>query len=353
MDIMIGIEDSILESDIAKLAEAGATEFFCGIMPTEWVSVYDYQISLNKREYQQNQILSFEKLAAVIERAHEAGKKVAVAMNAHYYIDRQVSLIESYLKKFREIKVDALIAASIPLLLLIRKSDIDIPIYISGEAAVYNSRAFGLFGKYGIKRIIFPRDMTISEMETVIKNTKGRGLEYEAFVMSEKCPFSAGYCRTTHGYVTVNFCIQSWKKVLYMRFPPGSEDELSQDREYLPDSAVPKPSLRQVSQWNHNAAQYKEFAECHFYQSSSPSMNYWGGCGLCSISRLKEIGITSLKIVSRGTKVDSKILRLKALKRALMDGTPDAEFPMKIKNTREICDLGYACYYREMRGKNG
>lgn len=205
MDIMVGIENSIQEKDIEKLAGAGATEFFCGIMPADWVSLYNYAISLNKREFKEHQFKSFEKLAETTRKIHQLKKKIAVAFNAHYYTKEQFPLLEKYLRSLEEIKVDALIAGTMPLLLLIKNMNLKLDIYMSGEAAAYSSKAVGFFRKYGVKRIIFPRDLSIAEISRIINNNSGSGLEYEAFAMSERCVTSSGYCRTTHGYSTVNF----------------------------------------------------------------------------------------------------------------------------------------------------
>jgi len=353
MEIMIGIEDSAKESDIERLAEAGATEFFCGIMPRDWVSIYNYQISLNKREWQANQFHSFDKLSAATKKIHLLKRKIVVAFNAHYYTREQIALIKKYLDNLKDIGVDALIVGNIPLLLLVRDLGINIPIYISGEAGAYNYRALQFYKKYNVKRILFPRDMSTDEMSRIIKKGAAFNLEYEAFAMSERCVFSAGYCRTSHGYSNSNFCNQGWKKDLYLRLPGDYLNKLGDGRMKSVDEVIPKPSLKIVKNWYNNAAMYRAFTDCNFFPSSTMILTFWGGCGLCSVSKLKEIGITSLKIVSRGSKLDSKLSRLKIINQVLQNEIADAEFPIKIKNTRELCDLGYACYYRETRGKNG
>jgi len=353
MEIMIGIEDSIDDKGIEKLSEAGATEFFCGIMPKEWVATYDYQISLNKREWKPNQFHSFEKLSVATKKVHSLQKKIAVAFNAHYYIYEQLPFIEKYLGNLNEIGVDALIIGNIPLLLFVKDMGLNIPIYISGEAGVYNCRSLNYFKRYNVKRILFPRDMSTDEMSSIIKKSAGYNMEYEAFAMSERCVFSAGYCRTSHGYSASNFCHQGWAKELYLRLPDDYLNQLDSGSVESIDEVIPKPSLKLVKNWNSNVSQYRFFTNCHFHPASTSALNLWGGCGLCAVSKLKQIGITSLKIVSRGTSLDSKISRLKIIGQVLKNETLNTEFPIKIKNTRELCDLGYACYYRETRGRNG
>lgn len=352
MDIMIGIdEDSYGEKEIETLAESGATEFFCGIMPDEWVSLYGYQISLNKREWMRNQFLSFEKLAVAIQRAHKTGIKVAVAMNAHCYTDKQLPLVESYLKILQELKPNAVIVGNLPLLLLIKKLDLDIPVYISGEYPIYSARAVESLVKYGIKRVLFPRDMSITEMKKIIDNTKEYGIEYEAFLLSEKCVLSTGYCRATHGYLPVNFCHQRWGKSLYLRVPPDKEAELLKPEPGGLPAKIPAPALDLVINWNTNSALYKAFTDANFYPSATQTSSCWGGCGLCAVRALQAAGITSFKVVSRGTSFVSKISKLKMISKVLK-GIPIEEIK-KIKDTPEICEIGYNCYYREAGRLNG
>lgn len=353
MEIMIGIEESIRETGIDKLVEAGATEFFCGIIPRDWSSVYDYQISLNKREWGPNQFHGFGTLAVAARKVHSLKKKIAVTFNTHYYTREQVPLIEKYLGNLQDIGVDALIVGNIPFLLMLRSMGITIPVYISGEMGVYNYRSLMLCQKFGVKRILFPRDMSTDEMAGIIKKSAGLGLEFEAFAMSERCVFSAGYCRTSHGYSNINFCNQGWKKELNLRLPENYSDMIDAAGPGSVDGIIPKPTLKLVKDWNINTSQYRAFTNCHFYPAFASKMTFWGGCGLCSVTKLRDIGITSLKIVSRGTKLDTKLMRIKIVCDVLKNGTAGADFPMKIKDTRELCELGYACYYRETRGKNG
>lgn len=353
MDIMIGIEDSAKEMDIQKLAEAGATEYFCGIIPPDWASTYNYQISLNKREWKPNQFHSFEKLAATARKIHSLKRKIAVTFNAHYYTAAQVPLIEKYLFNLKEIGVDALIIGNMPILLLTKSLGIKIPVYISGELGVYNRQALKFFKKYNVKRILFPRDVSTAEMSRVIQSGAGLGLEYEAFAMSERCVFSAGYCRTSHGYSQSNFCNQQWNKSLYMRLPLDFSEQVASDKEKSAMELIPRPTLKLMKDWNANSALYRSFTNCSSYPTSTSAFSFWGGCGLCAVSKLREIGITSLKIVSRGTSLKSKLMRLNVMRQVLQSEKEDKEFIKKLKNTREICDIGYDCYYREMRGKNG
>ena len=170
--IAVGIEEKTTEGDIEKLAQTGADEFFCGIVPSDWANTYGYEVALNKRYSPAQQFSSFEKLERIIKKIHSLGKKVFVTFNSHYYTREQLPYLEKYLYQTRQLDVDAIIVTNMALLLVIKYLKLDFNIHIGGDAGSYSSRAALFFKKLGVTRIKFPRDMSINEMKSVIERTK-------------------------------------------------------------------------------------------------------------------------------------------------------------------------------------
>lgn len=349
MNIMIGIEDFTTEEDIDKLVSAGATEFFCGIIPREWSEKYGYQVSLNRREWSPNQFHSFEKLAVITKRVRHFQKKVAVAFNAPDYYSGQVVFLKKYFEILKEIGINALIVSETVLLLLLREMDLGFDIYISGTAGCYNRCAVEFYKKLGAKRIIFPRDTTLNEMEKIITQTRSFGMEYEAFIMGERCPFTESYCRTTHGFADTLFCHHLWQKNIFHRLPFDFYETCGAGGLRSSGDCIQQPSVKELGDWHHNAGRYSGWSSSGFSQIMNTSDFMIEECGMCAIPTLKKIGITSLKIVGRSRPVKIKIKRVELVHKVLQYSGKTSEYCRGIKKNKQLCSLGYKCYYPEAR----
>ena len=331
MKITIGIDEQLEESDIIKLASSGADEFFCGIMPKEWVGVYGYAVSTNRRYSLREHYIDWSKFQKAVTTIHKANKKMIVAFNATYYTQKQIPLVLDYVKRVCDMNVDALIVSDIELLLRILELNYKIDIHVSSESGTYNSKTAALFASLGAKRIIFPRHMTIDEMKSVITNNKN--MEYECFIMEQRCPFDGTYCTPTHGWHHRSFCQVNFQRAIYRHLGNDVVNLVSPD-EYI--------------NWKNNRNHYEIWAELmNCYQSilTMRDCNIMQ-CGLCSIKNLAGIGITSLKIASRGCSKETGLLSVGLVKKILSAPHFSEEFCKSVRNHRGICDIKYMCYYR-------
>lgn len=331
MKITIGIDQSFSISDIVKLAELGADEFFFGVMPPDWTAVYGYTVSTNRRYSIQEHYIDWDRMNDAVSAIHKAGKKAIVAFNALYYINDQMPLLLNYVKQSCDIGADALIVSDMELLLRILELDYKVDIHISSESGDYNSHAAALFASLGIQRIIFPRHMTIAEMQTIILNNKN--LECECFIMEQRCPFDGAYCTPTHGWHRNSFCHAGFQRAIY---------------KYAGDDAVDIVSPAEYLKWKTNRNHYEIWAETVNKYHSILTMRdcYVMQCGLCGIKRLGEIGMSSLKIASRGCSKEIAFLSVELVKKVLSSSDKSEEFCRNVRAHPEICDLKYMCYYR-------
>ena len=62
--------------------------------------------------------------------------------------------------------------------------------------------------KLKVKRIIFPREVRIEEIITLVNYAKENNynFEFEAFIMESPCLFNGAYCFMEHGYARPTFC---------------------------------------------------------------------------------------------------------------------------------------------------
>jgi collagenase-like PrtC family protease len=300
---------------------------------------------LNRRCWRANQFVSYADIEKIIGVIHECGRKVMITFNAHYYTDKQLKYAENCLRTLAGIGIDGLIIADTALLPLLAEWGLNFNVHISGEAGVYSSLGARFFKKFGVSRIIFPRDITLGEIEEITGETKELNMEYEVFVMAERCLFSGAYCRTTHGFTSKNFCSQSWVKSLYARLPEGAFPSAAGDIR----DVVPRPGLGLLTKWYDNAGQYRIWAGEDLFRNISVQNYVVQTCGLCAIPALKSAGVTTLKVVSRGVSVNRKLRRLRLVKRVLdnIDAAPD--YCQRIIGAQGLCRLGYMCYYPEAK----
>jgi len=347
IEIALGIEERTTEGDIEKLAQAGAGEFFCGIVPQEWAKIYGYSPSLNKRYSPGQQFTSFEKLDKIIKKIHSLGKKVFITFNSHSYTKEQLPYLERYLHQTRQLNVDAIIVTNMALLLVIKELKLDFNIHIGGDAGSYSARAALFFKKLGVTRIKFPRDISINEMKSVIERTKSYGFEYEAFIAEQRCPFSGVGCRNSHGLGCKDFCYMSWGKNPFYRLPADLTADIDKKSDF--EKLMQRIPLSFLPKWKHNSSQYDMWTIAGLFSSFSNRDHAIRECGLCAINKLAAIGVNSLKYVSRGKALKSKLFMLNILKKVVNNPKADTEYCKNIRDNPELCELGYMCYYPEAR----
>ncbi|OQA91557.1 MAG: Peptidase family U32 [Elusimicrobia bacterium ADurb.Bin231] len=347
MKIALGIEGSRTTEDIEKLVRAGADEFFCGILTDDWAKTYGYALSINKRFDPGTQFATFENLKKITDKIHSLGKKIFITFNAHDYTNDQLPLLRQCLECTSELKPDAVIVTDMALLVLLKIWNLGLKIHIGGDAGSYNYRSVSFFKKLGVNRIKFPRDMTTDEMAKVIEKSKDLGMEYEAFIMDQRCPFSGVGCRSSHAFGPRDFCYQSWRKILISRLPSHTSVYSSSIAD---EGNIPKISVAAARAWNENSALYKMWTAGGSFAMSKPRDNILRECGLCAIPKLKSIGVDSLKVVARGKSLPGKLMQLELIKRVIDNENADSGYCMRLRDNFSICKLGYNCYYPETRG---
>ena len=270
-----------------RFSEAGADEFFCGYVPYSWTQKYDTMMPLNRREVlcSNVQLGAFSELEILSSMIRDYQRPVHLTFNSLFYLPEQYPEIAKIMKACMCLGFQSYIIADPALILYLREHNIDCEIHLSGETGEVNSRMVDFFQQFSLKRVIFHRKNNFDDMKAVIDAEKSHGglrsrTEFEAFVLNEMCQFAGAFCNSFHCDELGHLCrVSYWLEPLM---------------ESCGDS-----SLRTASPVTHLLLRHKQ--ACHI-PSDLPDGYLCGatGCGLCALYRLREIGITHLKLVGRG-----------------------------------------------------
>src|SRR5262249_26988183 len=109
--------------ELEMLAESGAEEFYCGIVPREWLERYTGAVWLNRRSPKGGSFETFNELRQLVDDAHRRNIPVFLTLNAPYYTAEQLTWVMELARRLDgEAGVDALIVTDINLLMQLSKA---------------------------------------------------------------------------------------------------------------------------------------------------------------------------------------------------------------------------------------
>ncbi|MDP7593769.1 MAG: U32 family peptidase [Litorilituus sp.] len=322
--------------EIQLLSDAGADEFYCSVVPESWTAQFQTS-AVSRRAF--GNLPSFDDLARAIVVAHRLGKKLHLVMNSQHYTGEQLTCLLELATVFDSLEGDAVIVGDETLLALLGSHSFNFAIHASSIASCRNSEAAKFHHELGADRIIFPRNMKISEMEKMAIECPE--LEFESFVLNDGCVFEEGSCHTIHlpGKLGGAICLDNYQSI---------------------EQRVDGESLTQEEQlaFRLNDKQYQSWVWYRFGNGFSMSKNglLYGPCGLCAVPRLASAGVTSVKIAGRDAPTARKIKSVEMVaqvRQTLMKSGSDRA-KILARNMREQpkhCQVGYMCYYPEVRMK--
>lgn len=301
-----------------RFVEAGADEFFSGFVPYSWTEKYGTVMPLNRREVlcYHVQLGAFSELEILSEMIQKYKKPVHLTFNSLYYIPQQYPEIVEIIENCVKLGFMSYIIADPALIVYLREKGIPCEIHLSGEMGEINRRTVEVFQRLDLKRVIFHRKNSFEDMQSVIHSERTAGgrcaeTEFEAFVLNEMCQFTGAFCNSLHCDELGHLC-----RVPYWTEPVRDESEDE-------DGTAPK--------YDDNG-----------YLCGAT------GCGLCALYRLKDAGITHLKLVGRGNYTDFMEKDIRNLKTALeiLENT-DTEAAFQTEMKKQIFPYGCSgsCYY--------
>lgn len=315
--------------EVEMLIGSGAEELYCGLSPREWLEKYSMAVWLNRRGPRSGNLRTFAELRTLVDTAHSAGVPVFLTLNAPYYSAEQHPHLLEFCRRAGECGVDAFIISDLGLILALRDARIEVPVHVSSVAATLNSSAVEFYRELGVTRIIFPRSLSVQDMQAIVKKSSAY-VEFESFVLNDGCVYEEGFCHTTHN-VAGAFCTTPW----------SYEWQADERRQPDPDLEGHLADYRRWVWFTNNCG-------C----SNTPKGLPNGPCGLCAIPELAAMGISSIKIVGREANPYRKLASLQLVKavvervRTGMSPEQVRELAAGIRETPELCSAGYMCYYR-------
>ena len=308
--------------------KAGADEFFCGYVPFSWAEKYGVIHPLNRREvlFYNVQIGSMSELQILKKMVDYYGKPVELTFNSIYYTGEQYPVIAEIIIQCMAAGFENFIIADPALMLYLRQQKINCGIHLSGETAEVNRGMLEQMLPFGIRRVIFHRKNSLEDMQSCIKEADFPH-EYEAFILNELCHFSGAFCNSLHCDELTHLC-----RVPY---------ELGNLHKKEETDAAQK-DVAETDRIQGKEGKGLPLDEDGYLTGST-------GCGLCALYRMKQVGITHLKLVGRGNYTDFMEKDIRQLRKALdilekSDNELQYQREMKASLFPDGCSRN--CYYR-------
>lgn len=308
--------------------KAGADEFFCGYVPFSWAEKYGVIHPLNRREvlFYNVQIGSMSELQILKKMVDYYGKPVELTFNSIYYTGEQYPVIAEIITQCMAAGFENFIIADPALMLYLRQQKINCGIHLSGETAEVNRGMLEQMLPFGIRRVIFHRKNSLEDMQSCIKEADFPH-EYEAFILNELCHFSGAFCNSLHCDELTHLC-----RVPY---------ELGNLHKKEETNAAQK-DVAETDRIQGKEGKGLPLDEDGYLTGST-------GCGLCTLYRMKQVGITHLKLVGRGNYTDFMEKDIRQLRKALdilENSDSEAQYQKKMNASLFPDGCSQNCYYR-------
>lgn len=308
--------------------KAGADEFFCGYVPFSWAEKYGVIHPLNRREvlFYNVQIGSMSELQILKKMVDYYGKPVKLTFNSIYYTGEQYPVIAEIITQCMAAGFENFIIADPALMLYLRQQKINCGIHLSGETAEVNRGMLEQMLPFGIRRVIFHRKNSLEDMQSCIKEADFPH-EYEAFILNELCHFSGAFCNSLHCDELTHLC-----RVPY---------ELGNLHKKEETDAAQK-DVAETDRIQGKEGKGLPLDEDGYLTGST-------GCGLCALYRMKQVGITHLKLVGRGNYtvfMEKDIRQLRKALDILEKSDNELQYQRKMKASLFPDGCSQNCYYR-------
>ena len=315
MKILVPLKNT---ENIKSYSIAGADEMYIGFYDEEWNEILGNYVDLNRMSALKNKAneLTINEIADAVRLVHQNGKKCYITLNANVYSDKQMPFLNSYISKLGQYRVDGVIFSSPQLIPLILKHNLE-PV-ASTMCGIYNTDAVKYYYSAGVKRMILPRELSLSEISEIV--TAYPQIHFEVFLMRNGCVFSDSNCLCIHKKTFGGIC-HTLREAQY-------------------EIHMADPSFVNLYEFQHN----------HLLYSNGLMKN---ACGLCAIYQLIQMGVYSGKIVGRVDRSSGILEDIRVVKHnveiALSSKSEEEYLKNMVIPSRRQATCGLSCYYPEVR----
>lgn len=304
-----------------KLVEAGADELYLGFYDEKWFETFGEYADINRMSgfKQKANSNNFSEMIELAKGIKTLGRSAFLTMNANCYSAQQVEYAEeNYFDAIKEAGMDGIIVSDVHLMEAAHAAGI--PTVASTMCGIYNRDIARYYYNAGMRRIILPRDLSLNEIEAICGEFED--MEYEVFFMRNGCVFSDTYCLGMHRGECGATCA-------FIRSHP--KEILSEYRGFEGRQKV------NLNDYLYNV---------HFHHDT---------CGMCALYRMKEMGVSALKIVGRSDRYEAVCNDIRLAKRNIeiaQNASSEAEYLDRMEfpaHAGRKCLGGFSCYYPEVR----
>lgn len=133
-----------------------------------------------------------EELREACRYVHERGKKLYLTVNILPHVNEYTPL-RKFLYDIKDFGIDAIIAADLGVIALIRECLPHMQIHVSTQASICSPYAAREFVRLGATRLVLARELTLPEIRE-IRDSLPEEIELEAFVHGAMCVAYSGRC---------------------------------------------------------------------------------------------------------------------------------------------------------------
>lgn len=173
---------------VELLSPAGEINAFKSAIENGANAIYMGTSSHNARIMANN--FSVEEYIECIHYAHMRGVKVYLTLNTLVY-DNEIESAMKLLIQLYSHGLDAVIIQDIGILDVIKNVLPEMEVHASTQMSVHNLKQVKYMEKLGFSRVVLSRELTLSEIEYICKNTN---VEIEVFVHGALCVSYSGQC---------------------------------------------------------------------------------------------------------------------------------------------------------------
>lgn len=170
------------------LAPAGSLDILKAVIEAGADAVYLGGPAFGARAYANN--FTQEELLYALDYAHARGRQIYMTVNT-LLKNQEIKDVVSYLQPYYLGGLDAVLVQDFGVMKAIHEAFPDLPIHTSTQMTVTGSDGVRLLQKYGVKRVVMAREVSLAEMKKIHDET---GMEIEAFVHGALCYSYSGQC---------------------------------------------------------------------------------------------------------------------------------------------------------------
>ena len=170
------------------LAPAGTFSAFEAAMEEGADAVYVGAPGFNARSLRRD--FSLDEIRTMTRYAHDAGKRLYVAMNSLVKEQEMRQAVET-LSVLAAIGPDALIVQDLGFFFLAKKYFPELPLHASTLMSVHNAVGADFFTNQGFERVVLARELSLDEIGTISRESKA---DLEIFIHGAMCFSYSGLC---------------------------------------------------------------------------------------------------------------------------------------------------------------